>query len=221
MYFIVNAVICYHVIIILDATIGIKYMFIFHLKNPTAVQDDFWKFLINLWTFMFFLLSEIVMNTLPGRDVPRISICIGTIPLQDLTAPYKFGVHFVVVLVLTLLIHIGFHSLRITYRVFGFQKFQEYKTYKIQFLGTNKDTLFSFVTTFVALILFLFAHIFSYIISYLHPSDLDVYPNYIMEFSLENVIPSGAILLFLITHLYNNDQVRRAVWNKIQGIISC
>ncbi len=105
--------------------------------------------------------------------------------------------------------------------MFGFKKFQEYKTFKVQFLGTNRDTLFSFVTTFVALILFLFAHSFSYIISYLHPSELDLYPNYIKEYSLENVIPSGAILLFLITHLYNHDQVRRAVWNEIQGIFSC
>jgi hypothetical protein len=28
----------------------VRYIFLFHLKNPTALQDDFWKLFINMAT---------------------------------------------------------------------------------------------------------------------------------------------------------------------------
>ena len=30
-------------IMLADAVVIVRYFFIFHLKNPTAIQDDFWK----------------------------------------------------------------------------------------------------------------------------------------------------------------------------------
>ncbi len=221
MYFMVNTVICYHMIFLLDAMIIIKYMFIFHLKNPTAVQDDFWKLWINLWTFMYCLLTEIVFHTMPGKDVPRISICIGNISLKQVNGPYKFPGHIGIALVMTFLIHVGFHLLHKTYKLFGLKKFHEYKIYKIQFSSTNQDTLFSFVTTLVAVLLCFCAHAFSTAISSLHPLYLDTYPYYLMEYALENLIPSGAILIFLITHLYKHRATRRAVWNEVKQITCC
>jgi hypothetical protein len=83
-YFFTNNVISFHMLFLIDAMLIIKYIFISHLKNPTAVQDDFWTFWINLWTFAFFLLSTTVVNTLPGRDPPRVTICIGKIPLTSM-----------------------------------------------------------------------------------------------------------------------------------------
>jgi hypothetical protein len=221
MYFIVNNVISYHIIILLDSLVVIKYIFIFHLKNPTAVQDDFWKVWINLWTFVYFLLSEIVINTLPGRDNPRISICIEKIPLKHINAPYKIVLHILIVTFLTIIINIGFFSLRLKYKNFDLKKLQEYKNYKIKFSGTNKDTLFNFVTTLVTFVMFFSALIFSVIISSLHPSDLDTYPYYLMEYTIENLMPSGAILLFLTIYLYKNNQVRRTVLIEFERLISC
>jgi hypothetical protein len=110
-YFIVNNVISFHMLFLIDAMLIIKYIFIFHLRNPTAVQDDFWTFWINLWTFMFFLLSTTVVITLPGIDPPRVTICIGKIPLKHINAPYKFIAHIIFSLLSTFLIHKGFHSL--------------------------------------------------------------------------------------------------------------
>ena len=221
MYFLVNNVICFHMILLLDSIIVIKYIFIFHLKNPTAVQDDFWTLWINLWTFIFFLLSEIAFSIIPGRDIPRISICIGKVPLKHLNIPYKFGVHIVIALLLTILITVGFATLSVLYRVFGIKKLQAFQLYQSQFFRTNKDTLFSFITTFIAFVLLLCAHGFSAAVASLHPSVLDSYPFYIMEYTLENLFPSCSIAIFIITHLYYNDQLRRAVWIEIKLLINC
>ena len=204
---------------LIDAMLIIKYIFIFHLKNPTAVQDDFWTFWINLWTFAFFLLSTTVVNTLPGRDPPRVTICIGKIPLKHINAPYKFPAHIIFALVLTFLIQIGFHSLHLIHENAGNKKLPEYKKYKSKFSGTNNNTIFSYVTIFVAFVLAFIAHSFADVVTFLHPADLDTYPYYIMEYVLENLIPSGTILIFLISHLYKHKQVRRTVWNEMQRLI--
>jgi hypothetical protein len=170
---------------------------------------------------VYFLLSEIVINTLPGRDNPRISICIEKIPLKHINAPYKIVLHILIVTFLTIIINIGFFSLRLKYKNFDLKKLQEYKNYKIKFSGTNKDTLFNFVTTLVTFVMFFSALIFSVIISSLHPSDLDTYPYYLMEYTIENLMPSGAILLFLTIYLYKNNQVRRTVLIEFERLISC
>ena len=34
---------------LLDSTLIVRYIFTLHSKNPTAVQDDFWTFFINIW----------------------------------------------------------------------------------------------------------------------------------------------------------------------------
>ena len=35
--------------LLMDAIIIVKYIFIFYMKNPTAVQEDFWK-VNNKWS---------------------------------------------------------------------------------------------------------------------------------------------------------------------------
>jgi hypothetical protein len=35
----------------------VRYIFVFHSKNPTAVQDDFWNLFINMWAYSKFLVS--------------------------------------------------------------------------------------------------------------------------------------------------------------------
>ncbi len=100
----------------------------------------------------------------------------------------------------------------------GNKKLQEYKKYKSQFSSTNNNIFFSYVTIFVAFVLAFIAHSFADVVTFLHPADLDTYPYYIMEYVQENLIPSGTILIFLISHLYKHNQVRRSVWNEMQKL---
>ena len=39
----VSSTIMMHAMLLLDAVIVVKYIFIFFMKNPTAIQEDFWK----------------------------------------------------------------------------------------------------------------------------------------------------------------------------------
>lgn len=44
-------------ILYLDSIFIIRYLFVFHMKNPTATQDDFWIRFLNIWTSGNFLLQ--------------------------------------------------------------------------------------------------------------------------------------------------------------------
>ncbi len=53
----------FRVIILTDIVLIVQYIFVFHSKNPTAVQDDFWTLFINLWACSKFLLNKTYLHT--------------------------------------------------------------------------------------------------------------------------------------------------------------
>jgi len=70
----------FQIILLLDAILIVRYMFVFHLKNPTATQDDFWTFFIILWSFLASVLVHFVFAFLPGYKVSMVYICLGRFP---------------------------------------------------------------------------------------------------------------------------------------------
>ena len=48
--------------LLLDAMCFIRYMFIFHLKNPNGLQDDFWKSFIVMWVISFAVITNAEMS---------------------------------------------------------------------------------------------------------------------------------------------------------------
>jgi hypothetical protein len=70
-------------LLLLDAIIIVRYIFIFHLKNPTALQDDFWKLFINLWTAGACVLSQSVYMMLPGKNPVNFYQCMATYPPDE------------------------------------------------------------------------------------------------------------------------------------------
>jgi hypothetical protein len=51
----------WQILLLLDASILSRYIFIFWLKNPSAVQDGFWSVLMNIWIAGFSLIINGVM----------------------------------------------------------------------------------------------------------------------------------------------------------------
>ena len=75
--------------------IVVRYIFIFHAKNPTAYQDDFWSFFLNAWAYgkyvcCIFLLARpwqdvFLLHHIPSIDqggsilLAMLLICIQTL----------------------------------------------------------------------------------------------------------------------------------------------
>ena len=68
-----------------------KYISIFVLRNPTEILSDFWCLFLNLFAFLFALLSQITLVIIPGKKPNNFHICMGTDPRIDDKYPTKFG----------------------------------------------------------------------------------------------------------------------------------
>jgi hypothetical protein len=55
----------------------IKYIYIFVLKNPSGVHEEFWCVFINIWSLLMNCITEFVHQFMPGRNVPKFYICTG------------------------------------------------------------------------------------------------------------------------------------------------
>jgi len=75
---------CMHLLLIGNAIILVKYIFIFHLKNPTAIQDDFWNIFIIIWAFIFAYTAQFIFFMIPKRESNMIYKCLGKIPKQQM-----------------------------------------------------------------------------------------------------------------------------------------
>jgi hypothetical protein len=58
----------FQLVMLFNAIVIVKYIFRFHMKNPTVLQDDFWRVFINLWILGVSSIFFIVHNTFPGED---------------------------------------------------------------------------------------------------------------------------------------------------------
>ena len=52
-----------------------RYLLIFWIRNPTAVDDDFWSSVLNIWVVSACALSSFVFFFLPGADLLFTLIC--------------------------------------------------------------------------------------------------------------------------------------------------
>ena len=90
-------------LLLLDAILVTKYVLIFWLKNPGAVNDEFWCAFINIWVAVASVVYDTARFLLPGKQTFSYFTCAG-----KLIGPH-FGSHFGASLTSALLqaVHLG------------------------------------------------------------------------------------------------------------------
>ena len=85
------------------AIVTVKYCFIFAVKNPAGIQEDFWCLFINIWTLMVSSTSQFVHQFLPGRNQLNFYICSGSFDKSLAETKIKMNYFFVAYLAIGLL----------------------------------------------------------------------------------------------------------------------
>ena len=80
-FIIKNSLIC-HLTFMINFIILVKYISIFMLNNPTEILSDLWCFYLNILSFVFSIVSQIVFILLPGINPIGIYICNGLNPRE-------------------------------------------------------------------------------------------------------------------------------------------
>ena len=106
------------IILLLDAICAVRYIFIFHLKNPTATQHGFWTFFISCWVFAFSFSVHFVFALLPGNNPNFFYFCLGKFPASHSLQKTKINWSIIVIALFTILAHIfvGIKYLHFKYR---------------------------------------------------------------------------------------------------------
>jgi hypothetical protein len=95
------------IVIMLDAILIIRYLFVFHLKNPTGTQDDFWSFFLTLWSFIASFLIQGVFSSWPGHNPNMFYICIGKFPAGHDQKNGKRNIFINVLFLISFLAHLA------------------------------------------------------------------------------------------------------------------
>ncbi len=127
-----------------DAIIIVKYVFVFHIKNPTTIQDDFWTIFINLWIFIFDLIVLIVYAVWPGRNTSTIILCIGKISVEHLKQDLKRIYVIMLIGYFSAFLHIGFWISSKLLKYYNAKKYNEFKTFENKWANVlRKENMFS------------------------------------------------------------------------------
>lgn len=94
-----------------------RYIFIFHMKNPLAFQDSFWKKLLSVWILLFSYTIQITAWMIPGRRNLGYYTCAGLDPSVDRidgahAITTNFKIIFTIIIYLTLGIRICRYKLK-------------------------------------------------------------------------------------------------------------
>jgi hypothetical protein len=194
-----------HGLLLLDATMVVKFVFSFHMKNPTAVQDDFWNRFLNLGIFCLSVLSQIVHVALPGRDAQNFYVCIGKSPDPSVSSFTKQNYSVLIVLIISACIHLIFGS-KYFYLKFLLNKEERRQIFtKTNHFNVSADIFISYTTN--GLIMILLSGCFVVLAKVNQMDFKTLSENYNWFYALYMYLPS-AIELATVVYFVKNPSIR-------------
>ena len=213
---VINLII-FHGMLLFDAIIIVKYIFIFHLKNPTALQEDFWKIFVNCWIFIFNFVVQIPYHMIPGKEQTSVSLCIGSIPLQYINDHPKKPFVSLTVTIISTLLHLSFWILTFILKRWRSQRYIEYQSFELKWSNiVNKENIHIYAIHFVCGLYSLYVYIFVKSFNIIDPSQIEIYPNYIFIYLQDNIMAPSWIIIILIMFLRGNKRLRRDVSQELK-----
>jgi hypothetical protein len=205
-----------HNLLLLLAFIIVRYIYVFHAKNITAIQDDFWICFLNIWTSGFCAIAYFVECEITEIRPRPYYFCLGKVSkktqLNGPFASYIFqSVLFVIVFALL------FVGLRHKIRDYQFKK----KNFK---LPSNKDEQGFFLNelkknnlatfgeaVFITILIYLTVSYPVYKIEHSDWDSLIAYPGYLWVYMYHLYQPQIVKILAIFIVFGKNHQVRHFV----------
>ena len=192
-------------------------MFVFHLKNPTGTQDDFWKTFIIIWIFALSFGINAIFFYLPG-DYPNLFyICEGKFPS---TCNFKNTVPnrpLVLCIILTLILH-AFVAIR--YHIFEYKgKIHNPHILTVQqnitCVNINKMSIVNFATNCAGVISLSIASYVPAKINITDPAEYNIYPEYLWIYVLYFYSPTINVIFAVLVLTIKNPSLRKFMGREI------
>jgi len=194
--------ICLHGLLLLDSIILVKFIFLFYLTNPTALDDKFWIMFINLWIGFLSFGTQILYMLLPGKNPINYYMCTGHYPSEIWYQPVKPNWIMLIAGLCGIMLHF----------VIAFVKFKaaDHQEDKNLFSKTSNSVGISSLIC-VSLIV-------PALLNTLEPPELDEYPNYLLLYVLHHYLTQLNLIVIVTAYFYKNMSLRSRLLGAFKNV---
>lgn len=186
-----------------------KYTFIFHIKNPTSLQEDFWAKFILSWIIGFCFFSQLVFAILPGKNPNFSYICLGYIDRDLLESVVKKNYIALYLAYFSIILH-SFVSIR----CFLFncklrcptmnQNRNIVSVIASRIISLEKSTLIQSSMKMISLILVIVSISFPTVINATKLEILTTYPHYLLLYGFQLLLTPFVNIAIILTVVLQN-----------------
>ena len=209
------SIIC-SILMIFNAIIIFRFVYIFKLKNPAAFRDDFWCLFVSLWIYITSFLFITTLNTLANHQIMPNFICSGQITGISLKTT---GKGIILLTFASAFLHSATH-LKI---YFHKQKFRigtesEQMSRKAMLLKEiEKHSLSTFASDVSGVCLFVTNVVCQYMLSTVKAEHLNVFPNYAYLYYADLISPCFGVI-FVVIFLFKKETLRKNLIENIKNL---
>jgi hypothetical protein len=193
---------CISALLLFDAMIIARFTFLYFLKNPTALPDNFWKMFINAWIAVFCVISQSVFLMLPGKNPINYYMCVGKYPEEFHNQPVKVNYSVLIVSIFSIALHIIAAGIKL--------KIKD---------NLEARSMFSKTTNTIGIMsLMCVAFIIPTLINKKEPEELDTYPNYLLLYALHLYLTECNIIAIGTTYFYKSPALRKHLFSNLKAL---
>ena len=200
------------VVLFFDAIVIVRFIFIFCLKNPGRVNDDFWSVFANCWISGMSVAVNFVVYSLPIRQPVHFYVCADLDPRPFSAHPLKVPA---VLEVSSVALHLILKLSIIAFKPkFGpsVDNHPRTRCIKGEFLASlEQQSIADFTSNILAMICLTLLSLYSILTNSLIKPEINEYPNYLYLYFLQFVFPCLVSFLIPTVHYLRSPQLRKTV----------
>jgi len=197
-----------------------RYIMIFHLKNPTAVKDEFWSLFITLWIIAACALTNFVYEFLPGLQDLSYYTCSGLDTAQDLELPRKKeGFALLFSLIFQILVNSRISLLKLSEKAPMLQNCTPLKLNSADFqlkLVFDKQAFMKMTAIVWSMLFFVMFYILRSKLKSFTVEEINIYPNYLYLYGIQLISFQLFGLLMLVTMYIKKDKMMTTLYNALR-----
>ena len=180
-----------------------KYIFVLHLKNPSAVTEDFWSIFVDLLIHSLAGIFSFVIFYHDQRKPVNFYACADLDMTPVVHLPRRsYGMAEVASLALIVYVQI---------RILFF-KAKAVKSHQTSYSISKQKSLVSFSSTVIPIITLGFVALYTVKINSLSHTDVNEYPNSLYMQIFQLLVPNITALISSMTYYFEHKALRRAIF---------
>ena len=209
------SIIC-SILMIFNAIIIFRFIYIFKLKNPAAFNDDFWCLFVSLWIYIICFIFIATLNTLANHQIMQNFICTGQITVISLKTTGK-GIILLTFAsaILHSVIHLKIYFHKQKFRI-GTES-EQMSPEAMLLKEIEKHSLSTFAIDVSGICFFVTEVICQYMLSTAKAENLKLFPNYVYLYYADLISPCFGII-FGVIFLFKKETLRRNLIENVKRL---